>query len=114
MIKEQKDYIKHRRLEKQTVELHTESTFDEGKRKGVVSFEEGEMHFCENVEHRGPRSKQIARTAHFSVNERPDGRIAGTFHFDPSTKNIKGKLSAEFWQALSIALNLKVEGGGDE
>lgn len=105
-----KDKYKTRRVvEDQKIELYTDTEFTKGKRRGVLSIEKEALIFREMTSTRGKRSKQIARTAHFSVLERPDGMIAGTFRFDPSRKKIKGELSAEFWQAISIALNLQVK-----
>ena len=114
MILQDKDYKKRRKLQNQTIELQTVTAFEKGRRKGVMSFEDDMIVFRELFAAARKRSKQIARTQHFSVLERPDGSIAGTFRFDPNASKIKGKLSAEFWQALSIALNLKVEGGENE
>lgn len=108
MIAPDDDYKVTARHEGQTVETLTNTKFESGKRSGVMSFEDDIMIFREFIKVSRKRSKQIARTQHFSVLERPDGSIAGTFRFNPNASKIKGKLSAEFWQALTTALNLKV------
>lgn len=106
MIKNNKEYKKRTRLEK-TIELLTDTPFEKGKRKGVLSFEDEIVIFREMITAQRARSKQIARTKHFSVRERPDGDITGTFHFKKEGKKLRGQLSAEFWQAISLALELK-------
>lgn len=105
-VKERTDYEEIAVVEK-PLTLLTDTPFSSGKRKGVLSIDEEEIVFMELITAKRKRSKQIARTAHFSVVERPDGNIAGTFYFDPNLKKIRGKLSAEFWQAITLALNVK-------
>lgn len=79
------------------------------KRKGVIEIKsDDEILFVEFITAKRRRSKQIARTKHFSVLARPDGSMYGTFHFDPNSPKIRGKLSAEFWQAICVALDLKI------
>lgn len=107
MIKNDKDYKKKRRSDSQSIELLTDTEFKHGKRKGVLSIEEEVMIFREMITAQRRRSKQIARTSHFSVLERPDGTISGTFTFNANQPKIKGQLSAEFWQAISLALTNK-------
>lgn len=78
------------------------------KRKGVIEIKsDDEILFVEFITAKRQRSKQIARTDHFSVLARPDGSMYGTFHFDPNKSKIRGKLSAEFWRAITFALDLK-------
>lgn len=113
MIANDNDYKVTKRHEGQTIEMLTNSKFESGKRSGVMSYEDDILIFREFIKVSRKRSRQIARTQHFSVLERPDGIIAGTFRFDPNASKIKGKLSAEFWQALTTALNLKVVVGDD-
>lgn len=105
-VKEKTDY-KVKNGCRKPLTLLTDTPFSSGKRKGVLSIEEEEIVFMELITAKRKRSKQIARTAHFSVVERPDGNIAGTFYFDPNLKKVRGKLSAEFWQAITLALNVK-------
>lgn len=105
-VKEKTDY-KEKNGAWKPLTLFTDTPFNSGKRRGVLSIEEEEIVFMELITAKRKRSKQIARTAHFSVVERPDGNIAGTFYFNPSLNKIRGKLSAEFWQAITLALNVK-------
>ncbi len=107
MIKNDKDYKKRRHEASKPVELLTDTDFTQGRRRGVLAIEEEVMIFREMITAARRRSKQIARTAHFSVLERPDGTISGTFTFNPNSKKIKGQLSAEFWQAITLALTTK-------
>lgn len=109
MIKEDKDYKRKRQVDKPT-KIMSDGDIEKGKLRGVIELENDMLIFREMIAaQRGKRSKQIARTKHFSVLQRPDGDITGTFHFNPNGAKIKGQLSAEFWQAISIAMNLKIE-----
>lgn len=112
MIKDK--YKKRRVVEDQKLELHTETDFTKGKRKGVLSIEDEVLIFREMITAERKRSKSIARTAHFSVLERPDGSIAGTFHFRAEGKKLRGQLSAEFWQAITLAFNINDKTENDE
>lgn len=107
MIKNDKDYKKRRAVEDKPIELLTDTPFEDGKRKGVLSFEDEIIIFREMITAQRVRSRQIARTKHFSVLERPDGDITGTFRFKKEGRKLRGQLSAEFWQAISLALELK-------
>lgn len=106
MIKEDKDYKKKSTLKDKNLKLLTDSDFVKGKRKGVLSFEDEMLIFREIISAHRIRSRQIARTKHFSVLERPDGDITGTFRFKKAGKRLRGQLSAEFWQAITLALEL--------
>ncbi|MCQ2278982.1 MAG: hypothetical protein MJZ62_06740 [Bacteroidales bacterium] len=108
MIKNDKDYKHVREVASADILFFTATKFEKGKRRGVMTIEDDRMIFREMVNAERKRSKPITRTQHFSVLERPDGTIAGTFRFNPSESKIKGKLSAEFWRALTAAMNLKV------
>lgn len=107
MIKNDNEYSKRAVMEGRKIKLLTDTAFTKGKRMGVLSIEEEAVTFREVYKRECKRSKPIARTAHFSVLERPDGSIAGTFRFDPNKSKIKGTLSAEFWQAITLALTVK-------
>lgn len=108
-IKEKEDYeVRIRSQANVTVCTDTEVRKGQ-KRRGVLEVVgEDDYLFKEYIQAKRIRSKQIARTGHFSVLARPDGTMYGTFHFDPNKPKIKGKLSAEFWQAICLALNLKI------
>lgn len=106
MIKDDKDYKKRKELKEKPVRLLTDSPFEKGSRKGVLSFEDEMLIFREMISASRKRSKQVARTKHFSVLERPDGEISGTFRFKKEGKKLRGQLSAEFWQAITLALEL--------
>lgn len=112
MIKEK--YKKRQVLAGRTIELHTDSAFRNGKRKGVLEIEDEVLIFREMIATVRKRSKSIARTTHFSVLERPDGTIAGTFHFRPEGKKLRGRLSAEFWQAITLAFDINDKTEDDE
>lgn len=97
-----KDNYKRKRTVDGRLELNTETDFTHGERKGMLSFEDDMMIFREIIAAKRKRSKSICRTAHFSVLRRPDGSIGGTFHFQAKGKKLRGQLSAEFWQAISL------------
>lgn len=113
MVKNEKDY-KRRKDIKCTLGLRTDTPFTEGKRKGWLSIEDEMVIFKEIISASRKRSKRIVKTDHFSVLERPDGSIAGTFHFKAKGKRLRGQLSAEFWQAITLAFKINDKTEQDE
>lgn len=78
--------------------------------KALYNGHEKEMTFVENMP-RGPRSKEIGRTAHSRMVRRPDGMYTVTFRVDAGTKYLRQQMIVEVSDLVKM-IEADRKGGG--